>query len=151
MTEAERIAIEHACEQLPKRFHNYVDSFQHDKLLDLFAPDGLWDQVFMGELRGHAAIKKYLDAKITTILTMHVVSNVVIDVIDANRATGITYYTYYHAEPGVKIPAPFKGPQAAGRYLDEFVRTDKGWKFAARRPKNLFEASDVSKLSIVNR
>jgi hypothetical protein len=151
MTDAERQAIEQACARLPVLFHNYVDAFEHDRLLELFATDGVWDQVFKGELRGHAAIKGYLDSKNTTITTMHMVSNVAIEVIDKSHARGIAYYAYYHAEPGVALPAPLRGPTAAGRYLDEYVLTEKGWKFAARRPKNLFQAEDVAALSIVKR
>ncbi len=151
MTDLERMAIEHACARLPILFHNYVDTFEHDKLLQLFAPDGIWDQVLLGMLRGHAEIKRYLDAKITTAITKHVVSNVAIEVVDRNRATGIAYYTYYHAEPGTPLPAPLPGPMAVGHYIDEYVRTDAGWRFSARRPRNIFQAADVAKLSIVNR
>ena len=88
---------------------------------------------------------------ITSIATLHTVSNVAIDVIDSRHAHGIAYYVYYHAEPGVTLPAPLHGPMAAGRYLDEYVLTDRGWKFSARRPKNLFQAQDVAALSIVRR
>lgn len=148
MTDLERMAIEHACAQLQIRFHICIDTFQHDKILDMFAPDGTWDQVIKGMLRGHKEIKGYLDKKYTGPVTKHVNTNNAIDVIDENHAKGLCYYTYYHAEPGTPVPCPLNGPSAVGQYDDTFVRTPQGWKFASRSPRNHFQV-DFSGYSIV--
>jgi hypothetical protein len=54
--------------------------------------------------------------------TLHVMSNIVIDADGSDRATSVTYFQ-------VLGPA---GLQAWGRYVDEFRRTDGGWRIAVR-------------------
>ncbi len=148
MTDLERMLIQHQCADLVVRFHVYIDEFEHDKILSLFAADAVWYHKFAGTLRGLDQIKGYLDSKRTNITTQHVTTNVVIDVVDGTRARGSCYYTYYHSEPHTPVPILLNGPTAVGRYRDEFVLTEQGWRFSMRNPENLFEATNVTALSI---
>jgi len=54
--------------------------------------------------------------------TLHVMSNIVIDADGSDVATSVTYFQVLGAA----------GPQAWGRYVDEFRRTDGAWRIAVR-------------------
>lgn len=134
---AERIAIEHECAKLVQRYCILVDDFRHQELVALWARDGLWE-TWKGPLSGHAAMLAYLDAKPQTDTTIHMAHNIVIDVVDANNATGVATFAYYGTsrdDPKATIP------RVVGRYFDRFVRTDDGWRFVHRRTDMTFRAS----------
>jgi hypothetical protein len=54
--------------------------------------------------------------------TLHVMSNIVIDADGSDVATSVTYFQVLGAS----------GLQAWGRYIDEFRRTDGGWRITVR-------------------
>jgi hypothetical protein len=140
VTDTERMLIERACERLAVDYCRLVDAYDHKALVQLFAPNGVWHSM-KGPLNGHAAISAYLDAKAPS-FGRHFVSNVHIDVIDADRAEGSSYFTFYvvPSKPDNE-PAPLKGPAVAGRYFDKYVRTPQGWRFAERRIALEFKAA----------
>jgi ketosteroid isomerase-like protein len=143
----DRLAIEQACARLATAFHVHIDAFEHDAVLGLFAEDALWVHPMAGELRGREAMKAYLDSKSTKPAAMHVTSNILIDVIDENHAKGRVYYTFYYDGEG-RNPALLTGPMAVGQYRDEYVRTDAGWRFSYREPKNVFMAADFGSVVV---
>ncbi len=148
MTDLERLAAAHACERLVVQFHRLTNANQHLAVADLFADDGVWHQPVMGDLRGRGAVTSYLGGKLTDALTRHVMTNIAIDVIDADHATGIAYFTHYHAEAGAPDPAPTVNPMSVGRYDDRFVRTLPGWRFAYRRAELTFRATSFTTLPL---
>ncbi len=141
MNERDRQAIEQACARLVTAFHVHIDAFEHDAVLNLFADDAIWIHPMAGPLHGRAAFQAYLDSKSTKPQAMHITTNILIDVIDENRAKGRAYYTFYYDGNG-GVPAVLDTPMAVGQYRDEFIRTDAGWKFAHREPKNIFIRPD---------
>jgi len=141
MNERDRQSIEQACARLVTAFHVHIDAFEHDAVLNLFAPDAVWVHPMAGTLRGHAAFQVYLDSKSTKPQAMHITTNILIDVVDENHAKGRAYYTFYYDGEG-RTPAVLDVPMAVGQYRDEFVRTEDGWKFAFREPKNVFMRGD---------
>jgi hypothetical protein len=148
MTESERFAIEQACARLVTAFHVHVDAFEHDAVIELFAPDAVWIHPMAGPLRGHAAFKAYLYSKSTKPTAMHVTTNILIEVIDENNAKGRAYYSFYYDGEG-RNPAPLTGPMAVGQYRDEFVRTDEhGWRFSFRQPTNIFMGADFGSVVV---
>lgn len=134
MTEIETVLAEHACVMLCNAFHVYTDNFEHDRVLDLWAEGGIFYHQQVGTLEGRDAIKAYLDCKSTYPLTRHLVSNVTIDMIDADNAEGTCYITVFYSEP-TSVPAPLEPPIALVTYKDTFRRTADGWRFATRRPR----------------
>lgn len=137
MNERDRLAIEQACARLATAFHVHIDAFEHDAVMGLFAPDAVWVHPMAGTLRGHADFRAYLDSKSTKPTAMHVTTNILIEVVDENRAKGRVYYTFYYDGEG-RDPAPLTGPMAVGQYRDEYVRTADGWRFSYREPRNVF-------------
>lgn len=144
MTEQERMAIEHACSRLVVEFYVRNDEFDNETILNQFTDDAVWDHLVAGRLSGKKAIRDYLYSKNTTAVITHVATNILIDVIDKDRARGKCYWTFYAGAPGVPAPVELKGVMAVGTYDDEFVRTDGGWKFKYRKTGIRFEAKHRS-------
>lgn len=147
MNEHDRLMIEQACMRLATAFHVHIDAFEHDAVLGLFAEDAVWVHPMVGTLRGHAEIKAYLDGKTRKPTAMHITSNILIEVADENHAKGRVYYTFYYDGEG-RDPAPLSGPMAVGQYRDEYVRTDAGWRFSYREPRNVFMGSDFGSVIV---
>lgn len=61
--------------------------------------------------------------------TKHMLHNMVIDVIDADRATAVTYVHTVQA----LAADPKQWVDAVGQYRDELVSTPDGWRIARRR------------------
>lgn len=148
MNERDKLAIEQACARLVTAFHVHIDAFEHDAVLNLFAEDAVWVHPMMGTLRGHGPMKQYLDSKSRKPAAMHITTNILIEVVDDTHAKGRAYYTLYYDGEG-RNPAPITGPMAIGQYVDEFVRTDAGWRFSYRAPKNFFTGGDFGNLILV--
>jgi hypothetical protein len=148
MTEDERRAIEQDCARLVTAFHVHVDAYEHDKVLELFDERAVVQHTVLGPIRGKRALKIYFDAKNTETVTLHVTTNILIDVIDETHARGSAYWSAY-ISPDRPLPAPLAGPSSVGRYDDEFVHTDCGWKFASRRQTPRFVASDAPSATLL--
>jgi len=79
---SERRAIEWDCTQLLIRFYGLLDEKRYEEMAGLFADDGVW--VRLGkELVGGPAIVAAM-AERDDWLTAHLVSNIRIDIIDAD-------------------------------------------------------------------
>lgn len=113
---------------LCSRYCVYVDSFELDKLMDLFdetcrfglSASGLPDCNNKDELRQFYAM---LNDSLTH--QFHLDSNYLIEVHD-DTATGTVYYLASGvAKDGTTT-------DARGYYRDEYVRTPAGWKFRSR-------------------
>ena len=75
---------------------------------------------------------------------LNTMSNIVIDVVDENNATGVAYdamweYPYPDGEFGGR-PAPIIRPKFIAQWADTFKRVEDEWKFADRRMEILFYA-----------
>jgi hypothetical protein len=86
-------------------------------------------------LDGKHAIRSSLEMRGTDVRTRHVITNIFIEVHDANHARGVAYLTLYrHVGADCAKPAPILStqPTAIGHYEDEFVLTAAGWRFRSR-------------------
>ncbi len=121
--------IEWDCQKLILEFYGLLDEKRYDDLADLFAEDGVW--VRLGhELVGPTGIKRAM-AEREAWLTMHLVSNLRIKVIDAAHAETIQYVTLYRQE-GIDPnagPPPVVMPLGLLRHTDKLVRVGGVWKF----------------------
>jgi hypothetical protein len=71
----------------------------------------------------------------------HLITNIVIDVLDSSTAKGICYAALYSGTAGVmaeKFGLQAQASQFIGEYEDDFVLTDQGWKFAQRKGRIIF-------------
>src|SRR5271165_7699492 len=110
--ETER-ATEWDCAQVLTRFFNYFDQWRFADMADLFAEDGVWHRQGQA-LAGHAAILAALAQRSATQRVRHVVTNLQIDVIDADTAVSLLYVTAYRHDSGARQVDP---PRIRAPYL----------------------------------
>ena len=120
----ERHAIEWDCTRLIHLYANLNDAADWGAVAALYAEDGSMtrptapDSPVIGR---DAILAAFLSRPPRT--TRHVCANVVIDVVDANHATGASVILLYTST----------APPIVGGFNDRFVRTKAGWHFAERR------------------
>lgn len=135
MKDEERQSAELACEKIVKQFAVFNDLGELEKLAALFVEDGSFARPLDPEnpTIGRAEILAMLQARPPR-LSRHIMSNIVIDVLGPDEATGISYVTFLSttdvdaARPVAAEPKIF-----VGEYRDNFVRTADGWRLKSRK------------------
>lgn len=124
MTEDQRRAIEADCARLIALYANLNDEARWEDVAALYTDDGLMTRPTAPDapIVGRAAILAAFQARPPR-KTLHVCSNVVIDVEDHASARGTSAMVLF-TEGGVPL---------AGSFHDRFVLTADGWRFAERR------------------
>ncbi len=113
------------------RYAESLDYGDNHAWADTFTPDGLFDVHKRGERMfahtGTEALAAFAaqHTHAPNVYHKHFLSVPAIEV-DGDRATAKTYFTMLHEREAGPIVLVF------GRYLDELVRTDAGWKFSTR-------------------
>lgn len=124
-----RRAIEADCTRLVNLYANLNDAADWAGVAALYAVDGLMTRPTAPDspIVGREAILTALTARPPR-TTRHVSANIVVEVENADRARG---------ESAMLL---FTGPgnPLVGGYLDRFVRTPAGWRFAERNGLLLF-------------
>ncbi len=135
--------IEHACTRLVLRSLRAFDERDWQTYAQLFTEDGVFIRANEPDhpLEGRAAIRSALAQRPANRLTVHLCTNIEIEVLDGDRAQGRCYLLLYsgdasHPESGAGRPAD--ATQRVGEYRDRFVRTPEGWKIALRVGKLIF-------------
>ena len=132
LTPEECRAINVDCTHLIHSFYRCLDEHRYDELASLFAENGTW--VRLGtELVGPEAIRNVVGER-GSWLTAHVVTNVLIDVIDTQRAESTQYVTLYRHEDWDPAdgPAPVVLPLGILRHRDTLVLEAGIWKFGRK-------------------
>jgi hypothetical protein len=135
--------IRDECEALSIAYARAVDFRDYDSFVELFAEDGELDTG--APLIGRERIRKAIARRPDELKSRHVLTNIFIDVQDADNARGISYLTLYrHIGPESLSgePIEFQGPAAVGHYEDQFVRTPAGFRFKRRRLQLSFRRAD---------
>jgi SnoaL-like protein len=144
MQTLERIEIERTCERLSVAYARHVDFGEYEAYLALFAEDARLD--LGGDvMEGREAIRRFLAQRPRNLRSRHVFTNLMVEVIDADHARGITYLTLYRHVGDESLgagPIDFPGPAGIGHYEDEYVRTPAGWRFASRKLHLAFRRAD---------
>jgi SnoaL-like domain len=122
-------AIEWDCTRLVIDFYKFLDEKRYSELAALFAEDGSWTRLGR-ELIGPRAIVEAMNDR-EDWLTVHVVTNIRIDVIDGDHADTTQYITLYRHEgwDAKDGPAPVVPPLGVLRHRDKLVRRNGTWKF----------------------
>lgn len=135
MTELERMLIEHACGKLQMQYGIFADRGDIEGFTRLFAPDGSVAVPEHPPFVGHDAIRASIEALAALGVTMrHVLTNAVVDVVDADTATGVSYLVVYNSTAAADANGqrPVAPPATVGEYADTFRRTAAGWRFQTR-------------------
>jgi hypothetical protein len=134
---AERIGIERACERIVHAYARALDSGDMSAAADFFAEHGSFARPMApGQvIQGRETIRAALLTRPKTLLTKHLVTNVMIDIVSRDEARGISYLTMISTTPPHDAVAPYvsAGPIYFGEFRDRFVREGEEWKFLERR------------------
>ena len=121
------------CERLSIAYAVFLDMHRYDEFAALFGETGVLG--VGGHVQGQVAIAAAMAKRSDKLRSRHVLTNILIDVKDAEHATGITYLTLYRHIGKASLDAapisPF-APAAVGHYSDEFRLTTEGWRIAKR-------------------
>ena len=118
---ADRVEIE----ELKHRYCYATDDLDLDAIGDVIADDGRLVVPIYEPMVGHEEIREYFEwfGEQAYEVRAHNVFNPIVDV-GGDTATGEWYYLVIYALPGGSLEV------GHGRYDDEFVRTDDGWKLS---------------------
>jgi hypothetical protein len=133
---AERIEIERACERLVYAYARTLDLGDMSAAADFFAENGSMARPMAPEqvIQGRETIRAALLTRPKTLLTKHLATNVMIDVISRDEARGLSYLTMISTTPGdAAAPYASNGPIYFGEFKDRFVRENGEWRFLERR------------------
>ena len=126
-------AIAHACEQVSLQYSYYIDTGDYLHLPDVFTADGVW-QVQGNRSEGRAAIADYWKTRVARRKpedgSRSLVTNQRIEVIDADHASGSSYFTIFRYTVGAASKS--LAPAVFTRSTDEYLRTPEGWKLRRR-------------------
>jgi SnoaL-like domain len=133
---SERVEIERACEQLVYAYSRALDLGDLSGAADFFAENGSLARPMTPDkiVHGREAIRASLLTRPANLLTKHLVTNTMIQVVSRDAATGISYLTMIATTPGAEDTPPFlsNGPIYFGEFKDRFIRENGVWKFQER-------------------
>lgn len=148
-TADELIAIQN-CTNLIVQYTHYIDLGQTDKVWELFSNDGIWEMPAANlRFEGREQLKSGISANLSgaTWLARHICTNTLVELTGPDTAQGLTYminYRHYFDHPidaAADVDrelAPIGPVRHIGEYIDRFVRTEYGWRFAHRRTRLAF-------------
>jgi hypothetical protein len=142
VTPQQIIEIERECTQLLVRSLRWFDQQDWQQYVQHFADNGILVRSNLPHVpvQGREAIENALRTRPAQRLTRHHLTNIHINVIDANHATGFCYALVATANlpnnatsadrplDGWHADAPFK----SGEYIDEYVHVNNVWCIARR-------------------
>jgi hypothetical protein len=137
LSAAERIEIERACERIVHAYSRALDLGNMSAAADFFAEHGSFARPMAPDkvIQGREAIRTALLTRPKSLLTKHLATNVMIDVISRDEARGLSYLTMISTTPPGDAAAPHvsAGPVYFGEIEDRFVREGGEWKILERR------------------
>ncbi len=117
-----------AIRELTSRYAFYVDTFQNDKLMQLWEKDAVFDEseVGTGRHEGIAAIAMFFDEVRRTVTHQaHITANQLIEELDDTHAKGIVFSIVEAITRAGKM-------RAVVYYADEYVKAGGRWRFQSR-------------------
>ncbi len=110
--------------QLYSRYSTAIDTGDSADFGACFVPDGVFDSG-IGVAEGQTAISEFAKQTHSAMPGMrHNATNIVLDG-DGENATGSAFLIGYLVDGGYKVIV-------TGRYIDEFTKTNEGWRFSKR-------------------
>ena len=132
-SEFDTLRAELECAQVLTRFVGHLDRREYDLLLGLVTPDCIWRGTT--DARGREQIRARLESRPIDMITLHLITNIVVTIVDESRAEAKSYLCVHRfdGEGNASAPLATAVPHTLGVYDDTLVRTDQGWRIAERR------------------
>jgi hypothetical protein len=134
MDDLQRLLIERECGRLVSLYCHYIDHGEGARVAELFTEDGVWSSP-ENTMTGRDGVHRGFMNRQNNAgrMSRHICNNLLIEVVDEQRATGVVYLTLHRhdGEPGRRT-SPISAPTLLGEYRDTFVKTADGWRFQRR-------------------
>src|SRR5882757_7028488 len=129
----QRNSIELACAKLCNAYALRLDAYDYDRFIELWSEDAVLN-LFGREFHGVKGIQTFLQGREAEMICRHVVTNIEVDVLDAETAKGICYTMSYRVQNGLgNEPGPIAPPTFLMDYDSSFKLDHKrGWVFTRR-------------------
>jgi hypothetical protein len=130
------------CMQLAIAWAYHLDSRSHDRLLALFAEDGVLHSRSGVDAAGTLAIREILQSRDATRVTRHVLSAPFVEMTGPDDARAVSVFTVYDAmeeEQPIVSTLPLRAPVTVGEFHQTFRRTTAGWRIASSRSVPVFK------------
>jgi ketosteroid isomerase-like protein len=138
-----RMQIEHECARLIKVYCNSIDAHDIDRLVGVFAKDGVWQRPGNPPLNGHPEIRQFAEHHGVGAVSAHYVTNIVVDVLDEDHASSNAYALVFRGKGSAAAgPLPMSMPRLVVHYQHRFVRDDGRWYIKYKETRWLFRADD---------
>jgi uncharacterized protein (TIGR02246 family) len=125
---------EWSCSKAIHKYAKAADSNDAEMFLDAFTPEGVWVRPDGQELKGHAALRAFLLARPSGGFARHIVTNIVVDVMDSENATATSIAVVLKAKPPVSLPLQVAPATMLAYYEDQLRRCEDGhWRISHRR------------------
>ena len=134
MNDLTRMLIEHECRRLMLLYCQHVDHLAPEAFANLFTEDAYYNPAAHPEMNGQAEILNWIKAYPKNRRARHCSVNQLVNVVDAENATGTSYAMVFRQEDPLEgTPSPNVAPRAIVEYRDKFRHTAKGWRIAERQ------------------
>lgn len=135
-SDAERAAIERACERLLIAYTIATDTNDAAGIYGAYAEHGTLENNRVS-ISGRKAIEDYFTKRVAErirsgVTTRHVLTNILITVVDRDHARGTAYETMYRYDLRSPQQVASLAPALLATVSTEFERTPQGWRFAKR-------------------
>lgn len=135
MNATEKHIIETACTKLVNQYYTYSDLHDFEAVCSLLTGDASFARPTEPDnvITGRDNILAAFNSRPKDRITRHIVSNVVIDVIDGSNAKGRFYVTLFmapiDAEPA-KFGVKANPSQLVGDFQVDFALAEEGWRIS---------------------
>jgi hypothetical protein len=139
LPELEVFGIERACTRLVVDFVYALDRKQYARLADLFDENSTYTRPIEPDIivKGRDNIRRLFDSRPADRITVHLHSNIRIEVLSAEKARGSSRVVLItgsiHNDKSPQFGHKADPTQLYGGFEDEFVKTSNGWRILNRR------------------
>jgi ketosteroid isomerase-like protein len=138
MSETDVRNAQQACHALCVEYAEIVDNQDYARLGEIFAPDAIFARPtnVPDVIRGVDNITAMFTSRPRGRLTHHIMSNIRVRIEAPDTASGtcrVLLFTSDTSEPETPEGRKVSDKQLMGTYIDRYVRTKNGWRFAERR------------------
>jgi hypothetical protein len=143
MDKAMRREVEAECVALSHAWAYHIDHKQYEALADLFVPDGVFIRTGV-RLEGRAAILAAMHARPAEQFTRHLTTNLHFTEVTESRARATSYNMSYYAFLPCGPPFAYAPERMMLLdFVDQYVRTPAGWRFAERDARAVLIPEDL--------